>query len=145
MSAVRFIHTSDLHLGSPLETESGTVLNVKERINHSTYTALERIVEWTLEKDVDFLLFSGDIYDRESRSVKANRFLVVQFTRLVESGIPVFLIYGNHDPMEIGHEFFSFPDGVTVFPSDDAGQEVVEKEGYREKDCRHSRFLFLSA
>ncbi len=129
MPDVRFIHASDVHLGSPLDAESKGVSTVEEAVNRATYNAFEEIINWALELEVDFLVLAGDIYDKESRSVRANQFLIDQFERLRASSIPVFLVYGNHDPMGSGHEFFEFPDNVTRFPSGEPGVEEIEVDG----------------
>ncbi|MCD8505931.1 MAG: hypothetical protein LRY37_02060 [Alkalibacterium thalassium] len=43
------------------------------------------------------MLFSGDIYDLEDRSIKAQIVFKEEMQRLNDQGIPVCLIHGNHD------------------------------------------------
>lgn len=129
MSQLSFIHASDLHLGSPLETDAGGVADVRAAVNEATYRACERIVDRALAEAVNFVVFSGDLYDKASRSVRANQFINEQFSRLAEEDIQVFLIYGNHDPFGAGHEFFDFPENVTRFPSAEPESAVVEENG----------------
>lgn len=125
----RFIHAADLHLGSPLRALEATSEEIHKKLNDATYKALERIVDHALSYQVDFVLFAGDIYDRESRSVRANQFIEEQFSRLSENGTPVFLVYGNHDPLGEGHEYISLPEKVEVFPSNDVISHVVRHDG----------------
>ncbi len=116
---VRFLHTADLHLGSPLETVADQSRSVQKQLQQATYTALERIVETALSENVDFVLFAGDVYDQESRSVRANSFFVQQLERLDEKDIPAYIIYGNHDPLGQGEELLDLPPSTTVFGSEE--------------------------
>ncbi len=121
LDSIRFIHTGDLHLGSPLKAVGEISERLKKSLIESSYTAIKNIVDAALEHDVDFVLMCGDIYDNEARSVKGNRFLTEQMTRLDDKNIPVFIIYGNHDPIGRNIDFFDFPDNVKVL-----GAEAVE-------------------
>lgn len=112
---IRFIHTSDLHLGTPLKSIGSMPKRVQELFVNATYKALERIIDVALKYEVDFLVTAGDIYDQKSRSVKANRFLIEQLTRLDDKGIPTFIIYGNHDPLGEREEMIQPPDSVKIF------------------------------
>lgn len=118
--SVRFIHTADLHLGSPLRTVGAESERLRETLERATYTAFERIVDVAIEEAVDFVVVAGDIYDQDSRSVRANEFVQTQFARLADEDIPAYVIYGNHDPIRSGLEFFELPDNVYEFPADDA-------------------------
>lgn len=126
---VRFLHAADLHLGSALQTAGNGPSRVKEWIHEATYRALSRIVDWALDESVDFVVFSGDIYDRQSRSVRANQFLRDQFRRLTEQDIPVYLVYGNHDPLGKANEYYTMPEGVHIFPADEPGEQPVKQNG----------------
>ncbi|NLO89234.1 MAG: DNA repair exonuclease [Clostridia bacterium] len=127
---ILFIHTADLHLGSPLKTAGNLSPQLQEMLQRAAYTAFERIVHTALEYDVDFMLISGDIYDDDSRSVAANSFFVEQMERLKEKNIPVFIIYGNHDPISENIELFKLPDNVEVFDAEVPETfEVADKRG----------------
>ena len=119
--SIRFIHTGDLHLGSPLKTVGKVSDVLQKSLRESTYKAIENIVDAALNYDVDFVLMCGDIYDNESRSVKGNLFLNTQMKRLASKGIPVFIIYGNHDSIGRSMDFFKLPGNVKVL-----GAEAVE-------------------
>ena len=121
LDGIRFIHTGDLHLGSPLKAVGEISERLKKSLTESSYTAIKNIVDAALEHDVDFVLMCGDIYDNEARSVKGNRFLTEQMKRLADRDIPVFIIYGNHDPIGKSIDFFDFPDNIRIL-----GAETVE-------------------
>ncbi len=150
---VRFIHAADLHLGSSL-TAIGTMSpELQGKIRRAGYTALERVVDAVLKHKVDFVVFSGDIYDREAHSVYANQYFVEQMARLDKRGTPVFVIYGNHDPLGTGPEFFQLPPNVHIFGSekvetrevkDQAGRLVARVLGQSYRNPSESRKMYQS-
>lgn len=113
---IRFIHSADLHLGSPLKTMGAMSKQLQQTLKEASFTAVERLVDSVLEHEADFVLLSGDIYDRDSRSVKANEFLAKQMERLHREDVPVCIIYGNHDPLGAASDFYKLPQNVKVFP-----------------------------
>ena len=50
-----------------------------------------------MDEQVDFVLIAGDLYDGDWKDFRTGLFFVEQMARLKASGIPVFLIAGNHD------------------------------------------------
>lgn len=116
--SVTFLHAADLHLGSPLRAVEDASPSFAERLNEATYDAFGRIIDVAVEQGVDFVVIAGDLYDRQARSVVANQFLVEQFERLADKGIPSYVVHGNHDPLGEGAEKLELPDPVTVFGSD---------------------------
>lgn len=121
MSKFSFIHAADLHLGSSLKISNREFLaEDKEIFASANYDAFARLVDSALEKKVDFLLLAGDIYDSDERSIKANRVFKEECQRLDEAGIEVYLIAGNHDPIENKKELFKLPDNVVEFSAKQA-------------------------
>lgn len=126
MRSIKFIHTADLHLGSPLKSIGSVSENIRKQLQNATFTALERIVDAALRYKVDFVLFAGDVYDADARSIRANRHLAEQLGRLGEAGIPAFLIGGNHDPVsEHQTDPIALPANVHAFNGDAPTREVV--------------------
>ena len=116
MASLRFIHAADLHLGSAPQVSSSDLPEEQaDQIQEANFTAFKRIVDAARKQEVDFLLLAGDIYDREERSIAANRFFNEQCRRLKEVGIPVYVIAGNHDPLGERRELFAQPDNVVHF------------------------------
>ena len=115
-NTVRFIHSADLHLGSPLKTLETMSKTLRQTLQEASFQAVKKLVDSALDLEVDFLLLSGDIYDRDARSVKANEFLAGQIERLNKKGIPVCIIYGNHDPLGSTADLYKLPPNVKVFP-----------------------------
>lgn len=88
---MRFLHTSDLHIG---KTVCG--FSMLEEQAH----ALEQILDLVRERKVDVVLISGDLYDRALPPSQAVTLLDDFLTRLVEGGVSVCAIAGNHDSGE---------------------------------------------
>jgi DNA repair exonuclease SbcCD nuclease subunit len=132
--SVKFLHTADLHLGSPLDGLGAANPDLQQDLRAATYDAFRRLVDVAIQEAVEFVVVSGDLYDRESRSVRANQFAAEQFSRLDEANIPVYLVYGNHDPVESGIEFVDLPANVHEFPADSPGSVIHETDG-TERAC----------
>jgi exonuclease SbcD len=85
---MRFLHTSDWHLGRSFH---GTSLLEEQA------AALARIVELAREGEVDAVVIAGDIYDRAIPPAEAVRLFTDTVARLRETGAAVVAIAGNHD------------------------------------------------
>lgn len=125
-----FIHAADLHLGSRLHTSGITLKNVGEILEKATFQAFTRISQAAITYQVDFLLLAGDVYDQAAKSVKANLFFTEQCHLLQENEIKVYIIAGNHDPLNERRELFVLPENVYLFASDaPETQEFLNQEG----------------
>jgi DNA repair protein SbcD/Mre11 len=97
LESFRFIHTGDIHLDSPLKGLSGQQGAAAERIRIATRVAFDNLVSQAIEEQVAFVIVAGDLYDGDWRDYQTGLFFVRQMGRLAQAGIPVFLLYGNHD------------------------------------------------
>lgn len=111
---VKFIHCADLHLDSPFRARQNMPRNILEDLMESTYKSVTRMIDFAIEKNVDFILIVGDVFDNQNRTLKSEVFLKNQFKRLEEKGIFVFMSHGNHDPLSSGFNT-SWPQNVNVF------------------------------
>jgi len=116
---ITFIHTADLHLDSPFTGLEHLPESIFKRIQESTFTAFERVIELAAKEKVDFILIAGDLYDDEDRSLKAQLRLKKQFERLNEEGIQVFIIFGNHDHTGGNWVHIQWPENVHIFSDRD--------------------------
>lgn len=88
---IKLLATGDLHLGRsstqlPQQAEAYPVSRV-----------WKLLVGKAIELNVDAVLLSGDIIDRENRFFEAVGQLQAGFTKLRDAGIPVYMVSGNHD------------------------------------------------
>lgn len=95
---VTFIHAADLHLDSPFKGLSKTSSpHLFQEIKNSTFTALDNLVEAAVLHNVDFVLITGDLFEHENQSLKAQIRLRNAFEKLKDYKINVYLSFGNHD------------------------------------------------
>lgn len=111
-----FIHTADLHLDSPLRGLSRHEGAPVKEIRGATRRALVNLVDCALEKQVNFILISGDLYDGDQKDFTTALFFNRQMLRLKSAGILVFAISGNHDAESVITKALSPPDNVKFFP-----------------------------
>jgi exonuclease SbcD len=86
--AMRFLHTSDWHLGRSLH---------RADLRAAQAGFLDHLVEVTRAEQVDAVLVAGDIYDRAIPPVDAVALYEDALARLRATGARVILISGNHD------------------------------------------------
>ena len=118
---MRFIHTSDWHLGR---------VYYGLRLTDDQAYALAQIEDVVKDTKPDVLLVSGDIYDRSVPPVDAVDLLDDFLQRIVrEHKVPVVLIAGNHDGparMSFASQFLSDQDLHIVGTLDEIAPIVIE-------------------
>jgi DNA repair exonuclease SbcCD nuclease subunit len=78
---------------------------------------------------VDCVLISGDIYNSADKSLQAQIKFRNELKRLSDAGIPSFIVYGNHDPLDSWSATLIWPDKVTIFGGDKVERYPLVKEG----------------
>lgn len=118
---MRFVHTSDLHLGKQLNELS---LLEDQRL------MLEQIVRTAVERGAQAVVVAGDVYDRTSPSAEAVALLDGFITSLSEHGLVGILVPGNHDSAErIAYaRSVMARNGIQVAPVFDGKLEHVDLE-----------------
>jgi DNA repair exonuclease SbcCD nuclease subunit len=86
-----------------------------ERIRTATRQAFDSLVGQVIEEGDSFLIIAGDLYDGDWRDYNTGLFFVSQMGRLAKAGVPVFLLYGNHDAESQITKCLSLPANVKVF------------------------------
>ncbi len=112
---IRILHTADLHLDSPLRSLAMRNPALEARVRMASRVALENMVRYCLDEDVQALLIAGDLYDGQERSAKTAAYFATQMQRLGAAGIQVFYIKGNHDAENPISGEIALPDNVHVF------------------------------
>ncbi|WP_174730574.1 metallophosphoesterase family protein [Mesobacillus harenae] len=128
MKAIKFIHAADLHLDSPMVGLRHLPAQLFKRLQESTFTALENIINAAIRYEVDFVILAGDLFDGEDRSIRAQSRLMKELGRLSKRDIPVYLVHGNHDHLGGSWVKMSVPENVHVF------LENVETKFYEKND-----------
>jgi DNA repair protein SbcD/Mre11 len=86
--AMRFLHTSDWHLGRSLH---------RADLREAQAAFLDHLVETARAERVDAVLVAGDVYDRAIAPVDSVALCEDALARLRATGARVILISGNHD------------------------------------------------
>src|SRR5215475_7962674 len=115
MESLRFIHAADLHLDSPFRGVKNASASLKERLQSATLGAFRRVIDHTIQSKADFLIIAGDIYDSKDRNLRALVSFRKEMERLAERRIPVFIVHGNHDPLNGWGSGFQLPPNVITF------------------------------
>ena len=114
---VRFIHTADLHLDSPLRSLAARNPALGDLLRDASRRLLQRLIDTALEEQVDALLIAGDLFDGEQEDVHTAMVLQRELRRLQAVNIPVFIIWGNHDAETrfLESRILDLPDNVHAF------------------------------
>lgn len=91
---VSFIHCADIHLDAPFSALGKDNLSTERR--KDLKKVFGKIIDLVIEKDVDFLLISGDLYEHEYAARSTIAWINGMFRNLGSK--QVIIIPGNHDP-----------------------------------------------
>jgi exonuclease SbcD len=93
---IRLLHFADIHIGmenygqlDPATGVNGRVLDFLHRF--------DELIDYGLERKVDLVIFAGDAYRRRSPNPTYQRAFATRVKRLVDAGVPIVLLVGNHD------------------------------------------------
>ncbi|MCP4116958.1 MAG: DNA repair exonuclease [Desulfobacteraceae bacterium] len=112
---VKFIHTADIHLDSPLKGLEAHEDAPVEEIRGATRRAFDNLIDLALGEEVDFILIAGDLYDGDWKDYNTGLFFAARMGRLAKAGIKVFIVSGNHDAASQITRAMPLPDNVTLF------------------------------
>jgi exonuclease SbcD len=99
---MKIIHFADLHLGVESYGRLDPATGLSSRLL-DFLKALDQVVDYAIENKVDLVLFCGDAYKSREPTQTQQREFAKRINRLSTSGIPIFLLIGNHDlPNAIG-------------------------------------------
>ena len=85
---MRFLHLGDVHLGKSLGD-----FDLENDQRH----ILSQILDIAVKKKADAIMIAGDVYDRAMPSEAATVMLNDFLNSMIEKGIKVYMISGNHD------------------------------------------------
>jgi exonuclease SbcD len=109
----RFIHCADLHLGSEFFKVTAGSEELGKRMKNSTFKALDAIVSKARKEKVDFVVFSGDIFDDDCETPLTRSMFVDALEKI---SVPCYIAYGNHDYKRRWEGSIPYPDNAHVFP-----------------------------
>ena len=130
---INFIHTADIHFGVENYGRIDPQTGIHTRLLDFE-KALNFCIDYTIEQQADFFIFTGDAYKTANPSPTQQKLLMRCLLRLYEKRIPVVIIVGNHDhPLTFGKA-----NSLEIFgnlPID--GFHVVSKPGVIQLTTKH--------
>jgi exonuclease SbcD len=118
MKQISFIHAADLHLDSPMTGLKHLPAAVFKRVRESTFSSLSKLTKAAIEREVDFVILAGDLFDGADRSLRAQSKLRSEMVKLEANNIPVYVVHGNHDHLGGTWVSLDFPANVHIFAND---------------------------
>ncbi len=101
MSDRKILHAADIHLDSPLQKLDAYEHAPVDQIRGASRRALENLVQLAVDQAVDLVVIAGDLYDGDWPDQNTGLFFVAQASKLVNAGIPLVVIRGNHDAANV--------------------------------------------
>jgi len=129
MKKFSFIHAADLHLDSPFRGITSRSSHVAHELRSATFDTYESLIRLCIDKQVQFLLIAGDIYDGSDRSLRAQLKFLDGLKILSNNNIRSFVVHGNHDPLESWSSTIEWPDEVCIFKGSDVETKMVKMDG----------------
>ncbi len=84
---MKFAHLADVHIGSWRD----------QKLRDLSLRAFEKAVDHCIEKQMDFILISGDLFNTSLPAIDRLKAVVIKLRGLKEKNIPVYIIAGSHD------------------------------------------------
>ncbi|HIE99690.1 MAG TPA: hypothetical protein EYG03_16115 [Planctomycetes bacterium] len=125
----RFIHAANIRLDVPVSVHFSEQLTdeLRHALEDATLTSFDSVVKNCIERKVDFLLLSGNVFLESDRSLRARLALLKGFRNLEAKQISVFVLPGDADPPEAWRSIPELPDNVTVCYSASAEPETLAR------------------
>jgi len=112
---MRFIHCADLHLDSPLRGLERYDGAPAQEMREATRRAFTNVVDLAIDREVDFVLIAGDIFDGDWQDFNTGLFFANQLRRLADANIRAFIVRGNHDALSKISKAVTLPKNTHVF------------------------------
>ncbi|MGE5328455.1 MAG: metallophosphoesterase family protein [Deltaproteobacteria bacterium] len=114
MRPVKFIHTADIHLDMPFTSLNSFGSASVER-RHEQRRLFKKIIQTAIDKKIDMLFISGDLFEHDYASKGSIAFLNECFYSI--PNVKVFISPGNHDPIVKSsyYSFFEWAPNVYIF------------------------------
>ena len=101
----KFAHISDCHLGFH---KPGPLQEIEQNI-------FKKILDDCIEKKVNFILISGDLFHTNLPDFKIQRLAFKKFKKVYDAKIPIYVVYGSHDFNPVGNSLIELLSDVGYF------------------------------
>ncbi|MGO8683612.1 MAG: metallophosphoesterase family protein [Thermoleophilia bacterium] len=132
MARFRFIHAADLHLDTPFQGVAAPAPAIRQALLDASLDAWDDLVALTIAENAAFLVIAGDVYDGAARGMRAQFRFLRGLQRLATAGVMVFIVHGNHDPLDEGWSGIrAWPEPVVLFPSNEVTTAPAVRDGVK--------------
>jgi exonuclease SbcD len=115
LTAFKFLHAADLHLGSPFHGLALKDAEVARRFSEASRAAFTDLVSRALAEGVAFVIIAGDVYDGDWKDNTIGLYFNRELARLERAGIEIYLLKGNHDAESVVTKSITLPESVRHF------------------------------
>jgi exonuclease SbcD len=96
MDRIRLLHFADIHIGMENYGQLDPATGINARVLDFLHR-FDELIDYGLAREVDLVIFAGDAYKRRSPNPTHQRAFAIRVKRLVDAGVPIVLLVGNHD------------------------------------------------
>jgi len=112
MDSVKFLHCADLHLDAPLTGLPDHLVQLRQEELRENFG---RIVDLARKENVQIIMISGDLFDRESVKKTTIDYIIKKIEEI--KWIPVLICTGNHDSLlrNYYYQMSNLPENLYLF------------------------------
>ena len=114
---IRFVHAANIGLDTPVRTTDVLPPRVVDDFEQARLHSFERVLAACIDRKVDFLLLSGDVFIERERSLHSRIIIRDAIDRLAEHGIQVFVIPDHNSPGDAWRAIPQLPSNLTICDS----------------------------
>lgn len=131
---IKFIHTSDIHLGKKFNIKNFS-LKEREKRRQELWDAFDEIIKIARDESIHYLFIGGDLTEGEYIKYKELNSISSKFKSIPET--KVIIACGQRDPYNINnmYEYIEWPDNVYIIKNTDSVEELYFPENNL---CIHS-------
>jgi exonuclease SbcD len=93
---IRLLHFADIHVGIENYGHIDSATGVNSRVL-DFLRRVDEVIDYGLGRDVDVVIFAGDAFKTRDPSPTLQREFARRVKRIVDAGVPIILLVGNHD------------------------------------------------
>jgi len=93
---IRLLHFADIHIGTENYGHVDSATGINSRVM-DFLRRLDEVIEHGLARDVDIVVFAGDAFKTRDPSPTLQREFARRVKRVVDAGVPMVMLVGNHD------------------------------------------------
>ncbi len=123
MRSIRVLFFADTHLGFDLPQRPRIA---RRRRGHDFFANFERVLEVAVHEGVDFVVHGGDLFFRSRIPAELVQRAFLPLKRIADTGIPIFLVPGNHERSRIPYQMLALHPRIRIF---DRPRTFVEEVG----------------